>query len=77
MSRRTVLWRGLRIWLATLAGVAALVPVAAAANSTGTVRDEFTTIAYDGDNGTQDWNDAWVEFPLGDGPDAGNVRVVA
>jgi predicted CXXCH cytochrome family protein len=43
-----------------------------------TYRDEFTAIAYNGTNGTQDWSvTPWQEIGETDGPGAGVVRVVS
>jgi cold shock CspA family protein len=41
------------------------------------VRDEFNAIAYDGDDGSEEWSDEWREIPLSDGPTAGQIQVVA
>ena len=41
----------------------------------GTVRDEFTTASYSGNNGTATWSGAWTEFGESDGVGAGVVRV--
>ena len=41
----------------------------------GTVRDEFTTASYSGNNGTANWSGAWTEFGESDGVGAGVVRV--
>jgi hypothetical protein len=41
----------------------------------GSVRDQFTTIAFDNNDGTVDWADAWQESES-DGPDLGVVQVL-
>ncbi len=41
----------------------------------GTVRDEFTTASYGGNNGTANWSGAWTELGESDGVSAGVVRV--
>ena len=43
----------------------------------GTVRDEFTTASYGGNNGTVTWSGAWTELGEADGVSAGVVRVGA
>ena len=43
----------------------------------GTVRDEFTTSSYSGNNGTTTWSGAWTELGESDGVSAGVVRVGA
>ena len=43
----------------------------------GTVRDEFTTASYSGNNGTATWSGAWTELGESDGVGAGVVRVGA
>ncbi len=44
--------------------------------SVGTVRDEFTTVAYNGNNGTQSWVNDWQETGEADGPTTGKMQVV-
>ncbi len=41
------------------------------------VRDEFTTIAYTGNNGAQNWTNNWQESGESDGPTAGKMQVAA
>ena len=41
-----------------------------------TVRDEFKTIAYNGNDGSAKWATDWVELGETDGPRSGQVRVV-
>ncbi|MDJ0924000.1 MAG: putative Ig domain-containing protein [Acidimicrobiia bacterium] len=57
-----------------LLGVAAVAP--ASAGSGETVRDEFDSIAFDGNNGSVAWSDDWRELPFGDGPATGQIQVV-
>jgi Tfp pilus assembly protein PilE len=45
--------------------------------STGTVRDEFGTIAYNGNDGTQNWTNDWQESGEADGPTSGKMQVTA
>ena len=40
-----------------------------------TVRDEFNTIAYNNNDGTQNWNGDWIEIGESDGPVNGDVNV--
>ena len=42
----------------------------------GTVKDEFTTIAYNGNDGTQNWANNWQETGEADGPTSGQMQVV-
>jgi hypothetical protein len=52
-------------------------PLDPACGATGTVRDEFTLIAYTGNNGTQNWTNNWQESGEADGPTSGKMQVVA
>ncbi|MDH5426797.1 MAG: type II secretion system GspH family protein [Nitrospirota bacterium] len=45
--------------------------------SFGTVRDEFTIMAYNGNNGGQNWVNDWQESGEADGPTSGKMQVVA
>lgn len=45
--------------------------------STETIRDEFNTISYGGNDGTQDWSGNWQELGESDGPDKGFLQVVS
>lgn len=45
--------------------------------SLGTVRDEFSAVAYSGNNGTQNWVNDWQETGEADGPTSGTMQVVA
>jgi cold shock CspA family protein len=49
----------------------------ALAGSAETVRDEFKSTAFDGDDGTIPWASDWLEFPVGDGPTTGQIQVVS
>jgi len=42
-----------------------------------TVRDEFPTIAYTSNNGTQNWSNDWQESGESDGPTNGKMQVAA
>ncbi len=42
----------------------------------GNFRDEFTTISYSGNNGSEDWSNSWQEQGESDGSSSGLVRVV-
>lgn len=70
---------GMRRRLASLAAagliVLAVIPPAIAGENE-TVRDEFGSIAFTGNNGSVSWTDEWREIPIGDGPTAGQIRVV-
>jgi chitodextrinase len=39
------------------------------------ILDQFNAIAYNGNDGTQDWTGGWAELDESDGPTAGRVRV--
>jgi hypothetical protein len=39
------------------------------------VRDEFTAVAYDGNNGTQNWSNDWQEIGESNGPSGAEVEV--
>lgn len=41
------------------------------------VRDEFNTVSYSGNDGTQNWTNDWQESGESDGPSRGLLRVVA
>ncbi len=41
-----------------------------------TVKDEFTNLAFDGNNGTQNWSLSWQESGESDGPTVGKIQVV-
>jgi len=43
----------------------------------GTVRDEFGAIAYNGNDGTQNWTNDWQESGESDGPTSGKMQVAA
>jgi hypothetical protein len=45
--------------------------------SLGTVRDTFSAIAYNGNDGTQNWVNNWQETGEADGPSNGKMQVVA
>lgn len=51
-------------------------PLFSTALVTSTVMDTFTTGAFDGNSGTQDWSGAWQELGEADGPGAGAVKVM-
>ena len=42
----------------------------------GTVKDEFNTVAFSGNNGTQNWVNDWQEMGEADGPTSGKMQVV-
>ncbi|MCH7937670.1 MAG: NAD-dependent epimerase/dehydratase family protein, partial [Proteobacteria bacterium] len=44
---------------------------------TVTVRDEFNLVAYNGNDGTQNWTSAWQESGESDGPTSGKLQVVS
>ncbi len=46
------------------------------ASALGMVRDEFTAIAFNGNNGPQNWANDWQEAGEADGPTAGKMQVV-
>ena len=41
-----------------------------------TVKDEFTNLTYNGNNGTENWNLSWQESGESDGPTGGKIQVV-
>jgi len=41
-----------------------------------TVRDEFNTVSYSGNDGTMNWNNNWQESGESDGPSSGLLQVV-
>ena len=43
----------------------------------GTVRDEFGAIAYNGNDGSQNWTNDWQESGEADGPTSGKMQVAA
>jgi len=43
----------------------------------GNVRDEFNAIAYNGNDGTENWVNDWQETGEADGPTSGKMQVVA
>ena len=51
--------------------------VSAPSAASGTVRDEFSSASYGGNNGTTNWSSAWAELGETDGVGAGVVRVGA
>lgn len=59
---------------AGLIALAVIPPAIAGADET--VRDEFGSIAFAGNDGSIPWTDEWREIPIGDGPTAGQIRVV-
>jgi len=52
-------------------------PLDPTCGSSGTVRDEFGAIAYNGNDGTQNWANVWQETGEADGPTSGKMQVVA
>ena len=54
-----------------------LLCLAASTASAETVRDEFPSTSYNGNNGTQNWSAAWQEQGESDGASSGLVRVVS
>lgn len=45
--------------------------------TSGTVRDEFVTVAYTGNDGSQNWSNDWQESGEADGPTAGKIQVIS
>ncbi len=45
-------------------------------DDTETVRDEFNSVSYSGNDGTQNWNNNWQEAGEADGPSSGLLQVV-
>lgn len=45
-------------------------------SSTGTFRDEFTTVAYSNNNGTNNWSTDWIEAGEGTDPTGGDIQIV-
>ncbi len=65
--------------ISALAGAALLlvaIVTPAVAGSIETVRDEFSEISFDGNDGSVDWSGSWIELPFGDGPATGQIQVV-
>ena len=60
-----------RLWPLTLTLL-----LAATASHADTVRDEFTSESYTGNNGTANWFNSWQEFGESNGPTSGTVEVV-
>ena len=54
-----------------------IVVSAAAAGSPDHARDEFNAISYSGSDGTVAWEGEWLETPLTNGPEEGQIRVVS
>ncbi len=52
-------------------------PLDPACGATGTVRDEFGAIAFNGNDGAQNWVNDWQETGEADGPTTGKMQVVA
>ena len=52
-------------------------PIDPNCGSLGTVRDEFNAVAYNGNDGTQNWVNDWQETGEADGPTNGKMQVVA
>jgi len=46
------------------------------AGGTGTVRDEFSLLAYNGNDGVHNWKTDWLETGETDGPTSGKIQVV-
>lgn len=42
-----------------------------------TVRDEFNSVSYSGNNGTQNWSNSWQEAGEADGPSSGFLQVIS
>lgn len=67
-----------RLLLVAVVGMLALTIVSPAlAGSAETVRDEFKSAVFDGNDGTVSWASDWLEFPVGDGPTEGQIRIVS
>lgn len=66
--------RSVTLAMAALLALSSIAPAMAGPNQT--VRDQFDAISYSGNNGTALWVGSWQESP-GDGPSAGEIRVVA
>lgn len=49
--------------------------VTAPAATSGTVRDNFSTVSFNNNDGTVNWQNSWQEISESDGPTTGSVRV--
>jgi hypothetical protein len=49
----------------------------ASTQTAASFRDDFSSISYSGNNGTENWSGSWQESGESDGPATGNVRVIA
>lgn len=67
--------RPLRILFAALTVAAVAVPSTASAHAGETVRDEFNAVAFDNNDGTENWASDWSEQPLSDGPTSGTIQI--
>jgi uncharacterized repeat protein (TIGR01451 family) len=68
---------GIRVSDALPAGTAYITDstqVTAPTSSIETVRDEFNTVSFAGNNGTRNWRNDWQELGESDGPGTGNVE---
>src|SRR5690606_32755048 len=61
----------MRRWGATLVVALLVVPVLAASAQGESVRDDFETVSFEGDDGTRPWSGPWVEIGELDGPSGG------
>ena len=50
-------------------------PLISTGNLNSNVRDEFTTVSYNGNNGTVNWSNDWQEIGEANGPSGGYVQV--
>ncbi len=67
----------MRRWGATLVVALLVVPVLAASAQGESVRDDFETVSFGGDDGTRPWSGPWVEIGEVDGPSGGQVAVAS
>ena len=63
--------------LSVLTSLIVVVAGAASAQTIETYRDEFSSISYSGNSGTESFSGSWRERGESDGPNGGVVRVIA
>lgn len=67
----------MRRWGATLVVALLVVPVLTASAQGESVRDDFETVSFEGDDGSRPWSGPWVEIGEVDGPSGGQVAVAS
>ena len=67
----------MRRWGTALVVALLVVPVLTASAQSDSVRDDFETVSFMGDDGTRPWSGPWVEIGEVDGPSSGQVAVAS